>query len=70
MTSDCLVSTPLRKQMFHQDCIDLRSLIIIYDIDSNSFNLMEFLETSDCTDESWKDETCLQLMMKKLYIKT
>ena len=27
--------------------------------------LMEFLETSDCTDESRKDETCLQFKMKK-----
>ena len=27
MTLDCLVSNPLRKQMFHQDYIDLRSLI-------------------------------------------
>ena len=33
--------------------------------------LMEFSETSDCTDESRKDETCLQLFkMKKHYIKT
>ena len=30
---------------------------------------MEFLETSDCTDESQKDKTCLQLKMKKHYIK-
>ena len=29
MTLECLVSNPLRKQMFHQDYIDLRSLIII-----------------------------------------
>ena len=28
MPLECLVSNPLRKQMFHQDCIDLRSLII------------------------------------------
>ena len=28
------------------------------------------LETWDCTDESRKDETCLQLKMKKHYIKT
>ena len=33
MTLDCLVSNPLRKQMFHQDHIDLRSLIIIYVIE-------------------------------------
>ena len=32
--------------------------------------LMEFLETSDCTDESRKDETCLQFKMNKHYIKT
>ena len=32
--------------------------------------LMKFLETLDCTDESRKYETCLQLMMKKHYIKT
>ena len=32
--------------------------------------LMEFLETSDCTDESRKDETYLQFKMKKHYIKT
>ena len=31
--------------------------------------LMEFLETSDCTDESRKDETCLQFKMRKHYIK-
>jgi len=29
MTLECLISNPLRKQKFHQDCIDLRSLIII-----------------------------------------
>ena len=29
MTLDCLVSNPLRKQMFHQDCIDLHSLNIL-----------------------------------------
>ena len=29
MTLECLVSNPLRKQVFHQDYIDLRSLIII-----------------------------------------
>ena len=28
MTLDCLVSNPLRKQMFHQDYIDLSSLTI------------------------------------------
>ena len=28
------------------------------------------METLDCTDESRKDETCLQLKMKKHYIKT
>ena len=28
------------------------------------------LETWDCTDESRKDETCLQFKMKKHYIKT
>ena len=28
--------------------------------------LVEFLETLDCTDDSRKDETCLQLKMKKL----
>jgi len=32
--------------------------------------LKEFLETSDCTDKSRKDETCLQLKMKKHFIKT
>ena len=32
--------------------------------------VMEFLKTSDCTDESRKDETCLQFKMKKHYIKT
>ena len=32
--------------------------------------LMEFLETSDCTDGSRKDETCLQFKMKKYYINT
>ena len=32
--------------------------------------LMKFLETSDSTDESRMDETCLQLKMKKYYIKT
>ena len=31
---------------------------------------MENLETSDCTDESRKDETCLQFKMKKNFIKT
>ena len=31
MALDCLVSKPLRKQMFHQDYFDLRSLIIIKD---------------------------------------
>ena len=30
---------------------------------------MEFLKTSDCTDETQKDETCLQFKMKKYYIK-
>ena len=30
MTLECLVSNPLRKQMFHLDYIDLRSIIIIY----------------------------------------
>ena len=30
----------------------------------------QFLKTSDCTEESRKDETCLQLKMKKHYIKT
>ena len=30
MTLECLVLNPLRKQMFQQDCIDLRRLIIIY----------------------------------------
>ena len=29
MTIECLASSPLRKQMFHQEYIDLRSLIII-----------------------------------------
>ena len=33
-------------------------------------NLMEFLETSDCTDEYRKDETCLQFKMNKHFIKT
>ena len=33
MTLECLVSNPLRKQMFHQDHIHLRSLIIIYAIE-------------------------------------
>ena len=33
MTLDCLVSNPLRKQMFHQDCIDLSSPIIIFIIE-------------------------------------
>ena len=33
MTLDCLVSNPLRKQIFHQDYIVLRSLIIIYIIE-------------------------------------
>ena len=33
MTFECLVSNPFRKQMFHQDCIDFRSLIIIYVIE-------------------------------------
>ena len=28
MTLECLVSNPLRKQMFHQDYIDLRSFVI------------------------------------------
>ena len=32
--------------------------------------LMEFLETSDCTDGSRRDETCLQFKMKENYIKT
>ena len=32
--------------------------------------LIEYLETSDCTDESRKDETCLQFKMKKHHIKT
>ena len=32
--------------------------------------LIEFLETSDCTDESRKDETCLQFKMNKYFIKT
>ena len=31
---------------------------------------MQFLETSDCTDQSRKDETCLQFKMKKHFIKT
>ena len=30
MTLECLVSNPVRKEMFHQDYINLRSLIIIY----------------------------------------
>ena len=30
MTLECLVSDPLRKQKFHQDYFDLRSLIIKY----------------------------------------
>ena len=33
MTLDCLVSNAFRKQMFHQDYIDLPSLIIIYIIE-------------------------------------
>ena len=37
MTIECLVSNLLRKQMFHQDYNDLRSLIIIYKI--NKINL-------------------------------
>ena len=38
--------------------------------DSNSVNFNEyFLETPDCTEESRKDETCLQLKMKNNYIK-
>ena len=32
--------------------------------------LMAFCETTNCTDESLRDETCLQLKMKKHYIKT
>ena len=32
--------------------------------------LMKFLETSDCTDVSRKDETCLQFKMNKYFIKT
>ena len=32
--------------------------------------LIEFLETSDCTDESRKDETCLQSKMQEHFIKT
>ena len=31
VTLDRLVLNPLRKQMFHQDCIDLRSLISFAD---------------------------------------
>ena len=31
---------------------------------------IEFLETSNCTDKSRKDEICLQLNMKKHYIRT
>ena len=31
ITLKCLVSNPLSKQMFHQDYIDLRSRIIIFD---------------------------------------
>ena len=30
MTLECSATNPLRKQMFHQVCIDLRSLIIVY----------------------------------------
>ena len=30
MTLECLVANPLRKQKFHQDCIELRSLIIMF----------------------------------------
>ena len=33
MTLECSVSNPLRKQIFHQDYIDLRSFIIIYVIE-------------------------------------
>ena len=31
---------------------------------------MEFLKSSDCADESRKDETCLQFKMNKHFIKT
>ena len=45
---------------------------VIYHISRirNRSILMEFLETSDCTDESRKDETCLQFQMKINYPKT
>jgi len=42
MTFDCLVSNPLRKYMFHQDYIDLRDLIIIYDFE-NSFSSFDIM---------------------------
>ena len=32
--------------------------------------LMQFLETSDCTNDCRKHETCLQFKMKMHYIKT
>ena len=40
---DCLVSKPLRKQMFHQDYFDLRSLIIIKDEEALYQNLKKYL---------------------------
>ena len=32
--------------------------------------LGEFFETLDCTDDSWKDESCFQFKMNKHFIKT
>jgi len=40
----------------------------LYIKDSNSFNLVEFFETSDHTDDSREDETCQQF--KNHFIKT
>ena len=47
--------------------ISPRYIIIL---DDKSAGIIIFLETSDCTEESRKNETCLQLKMKKHYIKT
>ena len=57
-----------RIQRMHWNC---RILIFIHTsrIQIRSV-LLEFLEASDWTDESRRDETCLQFKMKKHHIKT
>ena len=61
------MSTIKDEEALYQNLLCMRDYISRIQIHSI---LIEFLETSDFTDESRKDETCLQLKMKKLYLQT